>query len=231
METKKNIQTNTILGIIIILVGGLFLMRNFDLFPNEYLGIIFRWQSIIILLGAVVYFSSSNKNIGLIILVVGFLGLLPDLWPIIFIAIGGYIIFRNRKGNIGISINDSISEEYNPNQMINDTSIFGGAKKAYQIDNFRGGNITAIFGGSEISLMNCNLAEGTNRLDVFFLFGGSKIIVPNDWNVSIQVTPILGGFADKRIIQHDQEIDKSKTLLITGVSMLGGGELQNYNNF
>ncbi len=82
---------------------------------------------------------------------------------------------------------------------IDDVSIFGGGTKIISSSNFQGGNITAIFGGSEINLINCQLAEGDNVLDVLCVFGGTTIILPKEWNVVINVTSILGGFSNKAI--------------------------------
>ncbi len=231
MEAKKNIQANTIIGIIVILIGGAFLARNFDIIPYFYLGMIFRWQTILIVIGLTMYISSSNKSVGIIMVIIGAFGLIPDIWPLIFIGLGGYIIFKNKKIIPKNSEENTFSESPNPSQMINDTSIFGGGKKRFQIDNFRGGNITAIFGGSEINFMDSTLADGTSKLNLFFLFGGSSLAIPSDWNVSIQTINIFGGFTDKRAIQQNQEFDSNKQLIITGIVLFGGGDLKNYISF
>ena len=231
METKNNIQANTIIGIIVILIGGAFLARNFDILPGFYLGMIFRWQTILILIGLTMYIRSNNKSVGITLIVIGLLGLVPNVWPIIFIVLGGYIIFRNKKNTQLNTEENTFSENPDPSQMINDTSIFGGGKKTFQINNFRGGNVTSIFGGSEINFMDSTLAEGTNKLDLFFLFGGSSLAIPSDWNVSIQTTNIFGGFKDKRVIQQSQEFDSNKRLVITGIVLFGGGDLKNYISF
>ncbi len=227
MNTKNNIQTNTLIGIVIIIVGGLFLARNFGFFPGEYLALIFRWQTFALIGGAIIYFTSNNKSVGLTIFIVGILGVLPDIWPIIFIALGGYIIYKNRNSHS--EIDDATFTEYKTeNQTITDTSIFGGGKKTFQIDNFAGGNVTAIFGGSEINMIDSTLADGTSKLEVLFLFGGSSIIIPREWNVSIQTISIFGGFKDKRVIQHNQEVGSDKQLIITGIILFGGGDLKNW---
>ena len=70
--------------------------------------------------------------------------------------------------------------------MIDDVSIFGGGTKIISSDNFKGGNITAIFGGSEINLTGCKLANGDQVIDVLMIFGGSTIIVPKEWNVVVK---------------------------------------------
>jgi len=228
MEAK--LKPNTIVGIFIIIIGSLFLLKNFGVLPQEFFWKIFGWQAIIILIGIIFYFN-SNKSIGVTLIVLGILSWIPDIWPVLIIALGVFVIIKNKTNYFSNAKAENSSDIYDPNQMINDVSIFGGAKKSYQIDNFKGGNITAIFGGSEIDLSDCTLADGSNKLDIFFLFGGSNIKVPSSWKVLIEVTPILGAFTDRRIIQQSQVFDNSKTLIISGVTIFGGGELKNYIKF
>ena len=225
MENKSNIAMNTIIGIIVILVGGLFLAKNFDLFPIEYLIMIFTWQSILIIIGVITYLNSGNKSLGVLIASIGILGFIPNFWALLLIGLGAYIIYKNQSKPNRENIYGS-SEFGEESEYINDVSIFGGSKKNFQIDNFRGGNITSIFGGSEINMTDSSLCDGISTLNLFFLFGGSKIRIPSNWNVFIQLTPILGGFKDKRVIVADESND-SKKLVIKGFVLFGGGELNN----
>jgi len=112
--------------------------------------------------------------------------------------------------------------------VIDDVAIFGGGTKIITSENFKGGNVTAIFGGSEIILKGCKLAEGTNVIDVLAVFGGTTIIVPSDWNIVLNVTPIFGGFSNKSVKDPNRVIDLSKTLIIKGLVVFGGGELKTY---
>ena len=61
------------------------------------------------------------------------------------------------------------------------------------------------------------------------MFGGSTFIVPPDWNVRVEVTPLFGGFTDKRAAstQDTGVKDPRKELFITGFVMFGGGEVKN----
>jgi hypothetical protein len=58
------------------------------------------------------------------------------------------------------------------------------------------------------------------------IFGGSKFIVPEDWDVKMEVTTVFGGFSDKR---HRSIVvpDASRKLVIRGEAIFGGGELTN----
>ena len=173
------------------------------------------------------------------------------IFPIIIILVGVMIVFRQRSGRaktkifetqdfthvkddareFGKKLANDIRNKYNDpvnKDYIDDVAIFGGGHKIIQSDNFKGGNITAIFGGSEIDLTQCKLAEGENVLDVVIIFGGTEIIVPRDWNVRTNVTPLFGGFSNKSRRDTSQPLDTTRTLVIKGLALFGGGEIKTY---
>jgi len=229
MQRAKQTEPGTIIGIIIILIGGAFLMSNLGIIEQENLRFIFKWQTMLILIGMIVFFSSGNKSTGIIVALVGIMGLIPDFWATALILAGVYIIYK-QKGVSQTNPNFTETSTQYESDVINDISIFGGSKKSFQSNNFRGGNITSIFGGSEIDLMDSTLADGENILNVFFLFGGSKFKIPSDWNVAIDVIPIFGSFKDKRIIKEDM-LQNDSRLIIKGITLFGGGEINNYVSF
>ena len=222
-------------GAILILIGGLFLLNTLDIVDFRVSRIIFSFPFILFIVGILILINSSNKVLGGILASIGFFWLLPRIFPqldygpgliipVLLISLGIYMIFKHsqKKNEDGHIIPD---EKLNKD-MIDDVAIFGGGNKVIHSDNFRGGSITAIFGGSEIDLSNCKLAEGTNVLDVVAIFGGTTIIVPKEWNVQLNVTPLFGGFSNKALKIPNLEIDKSKTLLVKGVAIFGGGEVK-----
>ncbi|MGB3778881.1 MAG: LiaF domain-containing protein [Tunicatimonas sp.] len=91
---------------------------------------------------------------------------------------------------------------------------------------FRGGKITTIFGSNEINLVNAQLADGQNELDLFTLFGSTELTVPRDWDVKVDVTPILGSFEDRRR-QVLLPGNPAQQLTIRGLVLFGSGELMN----
>jgi predicted membrane protein len=64
---------------------------------------------------------------------------------------------------------------------------------------FRERKIVAVFGGSKIDLTQATLASGNNQIEVVAVFGGTSMLVPNDWNVKVEVFSIIGGYADKEL--------------------------------
>ena len=52
-------------------------------------------------------------------------------------------------------------------------------------------------GGGKLDLRDAGVADGTLVIDVFAMMGGFEILVPETWNVVVEVTPIMGGCDDK----------------------------------
>ncbi|WP_231751333.1 cell wall-active antibiotics response protein [Halogeometricum sp. CBA1124] len=77
-----------------------------------------------------------------------------------------------------------------------------------------------MFGGAELDLRDAELTDRPARVNVLALFGGAEVVVPRDWNVKMDVLPILAGASDdrpRRESEHD-EID----LVVTGFTAFGG---------
>lgn len=233
-ENKNKVDKRVLLGSILIGLGGIFFLNSLDIFDFNFGRIIFSWPFFFIVIGMYLTLNTSRKTLGGILAGLGFIFILPRIFPsieydgsvvmaIFLIAFGSYIILNQKKKSEVINELGQITKD-----VIDDVAIFGGGTKIVTSDNFRGGNITAVFGGSEIFLKGCKLAEGTNTIDILAIFGGTTIVVPNDWNVVMNVTSIFGGFSNKSIKDPNAVIDQSKTLIIKGLVVFGGGELKTY---
>lgn len=236
-ENKNTVDKRVLLGGILIFLGGIFLLDTMDILNFRFAHVVFSWPFIMLVIGLFVLVNTEKKFLGGVLSGIGVLFLLPRIFPqidydggiiipLFLIILGTYIIIRKRKADPG-NIFNSDSSRVNKDK-IDDVSIFGGGTKIISSSNFQGGSITAIFGGSEINLINCQLAEGDNILDVLCVFGGTTIILPKEWNVVINVTSILGGFSNKAIRNPSIVIDQSRTLHIKGLAMFGGGEVKTY---
>ena len=222
------------LGTILIIIGGLYFLQSFNFFSFNVPHIIFSFPFIVFIIGLLILLNSRNKLFGALLAIIGILTLMPKifpsfyvsdniLWPIILIALGILIIFRRRPAyyHYNKASGNVVDKDY-----IDEVAIFGGAHRIFNTDNFKGGNITAIFGGSELDFSQCKLAEGDVIIDIVMIFGGATFVVPRDWNVIINVTPIFGGFSNKSFKNPGVPIDTSRTLIIRGVTIFGGGEIK-----
>ncbi len=236
----SNVQSNSskfVVGTILILVGVLFLLQSFNLLPFEVGSIIFSWRFIIFIIGVIILINSENKTFGIILTAFGSILLLQKIftdidinskfiWGIIIIGLGIYIIVRSSRIKFYSKTDGQLNKT--STDFLDDLAIFGGGEKVITSENFKGGNITAIFGGSEIDLTSCKLAEGNNVLNVTAIFGGTTIIVPKNWNVVLNLTPIFGGFSNKIRREPNAIVDQTRTLLIKGVAIFGGGEVKSF---
>src|SRR5688572_3301842 len=179
------------------------------------------------------------------------------VWPIIIILIGVWMIFgKNHRrnfqphGDLEKSAENAAASEANgitypklephfenPNpydnisatedDYLDNTSVFGGTKKLVLTKNFKGGEVVTILGGAEINLSQADI-QGRAILDVTQIMGGTKIVVPSDWDIKTsEMVAVLGGIDDKRIIQSGS-INPNKVLVIKGTSILGGIDIRNF---
>lgn len=228
---RRNHSAHLILGIVLVLLGIAVLAEIVDAVPWQMKDIVFSWQMVLIILGIIFISGHESKSTGYILLLIGAFFLLPKIlnvpdywrnlfWPAILIIFGLIIIFgRGRHPRIN---RGSASKS----DLLDDVSIFGGSDKILNSQNFQGGKITNIFGGSKYDLRKAILAPGVNYLEVSMIFGGSKFIVPEDWDIKIEVTSIFGGFSDKRM-RSIVVPDSSRQLIIRGETIFGGGEITN----
>jgi len=236
-ENRNAVDKRILLGGILIVLGGIFLLNTMDILDFRFAQVVFSWPFVFMVIGLFILVNTEKKFLGGVFTGIGALFLIPRIFPeidydggiiipIFLIILGTYIILKKRKLDSGSQFTSDTSKMNR--DKIDDVSIFGGGTKIISSNNFKGGNITAIFGGSEINLINCQLAEGDNVLDVLCVFGGTTIILPKEWDVVINVTSVLGGFSNKAIRNPSVVIDQSRTLHIKGLAMFGGGEVKTY---
>ena len=231
MENQRS-NKRALLGVILVLVGIVVIIANFNIFPFGLRSILFSWPVLLILFGLFFLLSREAKATGWILILVGGIFMVPRLfhdipwelhelfWPAMLVGLGAILIARGvtkRREDVGEGP-----------EFIDDMSIFGGGDRVLSTQNFKGGRVTAIFGGSKYNMLNAQLAKGRNVLDIFTVFGGCKLIVPQEWEVKIEVAAIFGGFSDKRALRKDIVRDPTRELIIKGVAIFGGGDIVSF---
>lgn len=227
-------NNRAIVGVVLVLIGLFLVMRNTGIFPGFIDHVIFSWPMLLVVVGLVITLGNSDKTGGVIVMAVGGFFLLPMIfretfhaynifWPSIFIIVGAIFIFSKRKGWNSVVSKGIIGDDY-----IDYVNIFSGGERQIVSENFKGGKVTAVFGGMELDLTKAKLAPGRSDLEIACVFGGATLIVPDEWFVTIEVTPILGGFNDSRKLSPGRTVDPSKQLVIKGAVVFGGGEIKSY---
>jgi predicted membrane protein len=249
----RNSNGRILIGTILMILGGLFFLDNFNFFNFPFFydfnlrHIIFSWHSIFIIIGLVMIVNHRDHFLGYIFIGIGLFGLLRhfvpfffdldfrDLWPIIILFVGLWLILKRNDrvsrynhnfehGTTSSQAEQQSSSTSELNDSIDDVSIFNTIKKAIHSQNFRGGKATSIFGSIKLDLTNAKLAPGENVLDITCIFGGVDIRVPQDWKVVVNVTSVFGGFDDKRFAGFNTQTSNN-VLIIKGSAIFGGGDL------
>ncbi len=240
MDSKSHYSPRNILGLVLIVFGMVFLLENLGFLQENIVHLVFSFPGALLLIGLVLMLNNRNKILGSIMFALG--GFIIALrvigipitghvnFPLILILFGVYIIFRNReyrnykqyKNKFDPFVkNETVSDDH-----IEEVAIFGGGERYFHSQNFQGGSVTAVFGGSKLDLTECKLAPGEQVIDIVAIFGGVEVIVPSNWKVVIDVTPIFGGFSNKWRRDPNLVLDQTSTLRIKGTVIFGGGEVK-----
>lgn len=227
-------NNRVIIGVVLVLAGLFLVIRNTGFFPEFIDNVIFSWQMLLVVIGLVMTIGASEKTGGIIVMAVGGFFMIPLIfresfhmynmfWPAVFIIVGVIFISTKRRGWSSGTSKGVAGDDY-----VDIVNVFSGGERQIVSQNFQGGKISAVFGGSELDLTKARLAPGVSVLDIACVFGGATIIVPDDWFVTIEVTPVLGGFSDTRKLNPGRTVDPAKHLLIKGAVVFGGGEVKSY---
>ena len=224
------------LGILLLAAGIFLMLQVWEILPWVFPDWFLTWKMLLVVLGIFFMITEKNKTTGILLFLIGSVFVTGDIFnmkfwevvrfviPLILIIAGVSILMRKQ---VFKPKEFNIPEGADVNDFINETNILGGGEKKYNSQNFRGGQMTAIFGGSEIDFRHAKLAPGINGIDLLCIFGGTSIKVPEDWEVIVDVTAIFGGFSDERMLEKKDTSEKSeKVLYLKGLVLFGGGEIK-----
>lgn len=235
---RRSGRAHLLLGVVLMFLG-LFLIADLaDIVPWRLRDFVFTWQALLIFLGLVFLSNKENKGTGVILIVIGSFFLLPRFfdvpyywrslfWPSMLILLGLVVIFSSRRRH-GSATFFGGHKKASGEDWLDDVTVFGGGDRIINSQQFQGGKLTHIFGGSKIDFSRAKLAPGRNHMEVVMIFGGTKLIVPESWTVRVEVTSVFGGFSDKRV-RTIVVSETDRSLHITGVNVFGGGEIVNYH--
>ena len=136
------------------------------------------------------------------------------LWPIGMILLGIQILRR------GGTTNEPSGPMGDSSDYIRSVALMGGASTRSLSTSLRGAELSAFMGGVELDLREAKPADGRVVVDAFAFMGGIDIIVPPDWRLEIEATPVMGALQDERALAADREY--KATLVVRGVVIIGG---------
>ena len=139
-----------------------------------------------------------------------------DMWPALLVAAGGFLV---RQGLTGPRVRASSDT----NALVSAFALLSGVSRGNNSAAFRGGELTAVMGGCDLDLRQAAI-DGDAVIEVFAMWGGIEIRVPDDWTVVMRVTPLLGGVADST--RPPQGASRHR-LVVRGIALMGGVEVKN----
>ena len=226
-QPAVRITPHLMFGLLIIFLGIIFTLDNLDIADaRTYLR---YWPAGLIAIGLAklwqVHAGHGSAIGGVLFVVIGSWMLLDnldvvvislELWPLLLVLVGGMIVWNGLRDrpDRGSAASDS---------TVNAIAILGGVNRGSNSNAFRGGELTAVMGGCEIDLRQAAI-NGEAVIDVFAMWGGIEIRVPENWRVIGRVTPLLGGFEDKT--RPPQGVT-THTLIIRGMVLMGGVDVGN----
>jgi predicted membrane protein len=196
------------------------------------------WPIVLLVLGVwmVVDRRESSRSLpGSILIVIGGLFLLNTLgvarvrfwelfWPFLIVLIGTRLIMQTLGRGVPAGASTAPTSTVG---AINLFALLGGSKRAINDRPFRGGEITAILGGTELDLRQATIEPGELAvITVFAVMGGHEVWVPSAWNVVSEVAPVLGSVEDKRLPAIETtprpSNEAAPRLVLRGMVVMGG---------
>lgn len=203
--------------IILVGVGGAFLLN--DLYPEMSIKP-FIWPVLLIVIGLVILFKPKSKH--------NHRAHYWKKWHDKHHEHGhrGFDRFRNRDCSRdhyrGFGDEEPSDEEY-----IDSVNIMSGVKKNILSKKFKGGDVVNVFGGAHLNLSQADF-EGDVTMSITQVFGGTKLIIPANWEIKSDNVSICGGIEDKRPAQPGSSIEPVKVLKLIGITVFGGIEIKSH---
>ena len=232
-DLRPRRHSGMIPGIILIVVGTLFLLDHMGIIRAELYWI--YWPLTLVAIGIARVFRPGERVMGTGFILVGTVLQLHELhltnlswnaiWPLLLIFAGVQIIW-SRFGRPGLP---QATVASGGTDTLNEYALFGGVERRVNVNNFRGGSITAIFGGVEVDFRSADIEGEEANIFVEAIFGGVEITVPERWIVTFQGQSVFAGYSDetRQPLPDAPGAPPRKMLVLHGRAVFGGISVKN----
>jgi hypothetical protein len=107
-------------------------------------------------------------------------------------------------------------------------AIFDGVQLASRAGAFQGGDAIAWYGGLDLDLREATLDPAGARMRAMAIFGGTRIIVPEDWAVEVHGRPFLGGVTTEA--DGVEASDGRPRLVVDATAVFGGVDITTHGD-
>jgi predicted membrane protein len=230
MPLQKNLSGRIFWGLVLILLGVLFLLDQMG--RADFGDIVNRWWPLILVaIGLWQLISSNFQELagGLFMIALGAIFQLAKLeilgkslwhyvWPALIIGLGLWVLLGSFRRSSAARLSGSKEDD------LDAFAMFAGLNRRIESQSFRGGKATAIMGGIELDFSQVRLAEPKAVLDLTAIMGGIDIRVPRHIRVELSGNPVLGGIENKHI--YEAGPGSEQTLAIKATAILGGIDIK-----
>lgn len=223
------ISRRVVFGIAFIAVGlilGLNALNitDIDIFFDGW------WTLFIIVPCTIGLFNSRDKMGNIIGIAVGVFLLLccleilsfSMLWklfvPVVIVVLGLKMVFSGAGNGKANAIMAKIKEGGNVPKVC--CATFSSCEMKCDGEFFDGAELTAVFGGVNCDLRNAFIDKDC-VIQVYSVFGGIDILVPDNVNVKVNTTCIFGGVSNKTAAKKDVP-----TVYVSGTCLFGGVDVK-----
>jgi len=223
-----NTNSKLVIGGLLIILGLIFFLETSGVLPLLHLNagdvIGYLWPAALLGVGIKMLLDKNTAS-AILFLSIGSIFLFTKLfswnffavlWPVAIIAIGLSMIFKKESTHM------NLDKKYDDSNKVSEALIFWGIDKRMDSKDFKGGDISAIFGGGKLDLRDAKVHKDGAKLTVNAIFGGVEVLVPKDCKIITSGTGIFGGW-DSKIVSRET---KSPVLEITGSAIFGGVEVK-----
>jgi predicted membrane protein len=195
-------------GLIMMFVGGIFLMKDIYIWPFDIAR--FIWPAALIVVGIFLIFRRQEDR--------------RSSWS-----------SWSSPSSPSSPEDDTIRkpEKYQAfsyttgsDEYLDVTSTFSGVNRVVVSKEFKGGKVHAFFGGVDVNLTQADF-NGTIEMDVNCMFGGIELVVPSNWHIKVHINCLFGGVEDNRPIEMLSK-NPDKILVLKGSCTFGGVEIKSY---
>ena len=212
-----------IAGIFFTAAGLVLTADNLDLVVAERL---LRWWPVVLLvIGAMKLAAPGSRIFGTVVTIAGAWILaynlhwihftIFDLWPVILIGIG--LMMVGRATGVVPDARQTLNF-----RKAEGLALFAARNVVNTSQDFRGSSLSAILGAYELDLTGADITQGPAVIDLFVLWGGVEIYVPEHWEIVGEVNPIMAGFE----VKTRGAADPAKRLIVRGMVLMGGVEVK-----
>ncbi len=232
---RSSAASGALAGLVIIAVGVILLLDRMGIVPGRE--ILRYWPLALVAAGAFSLVNSRESRAWGVVLIVagGVLSLRPlgvvdlgfrELWPVLLIAAGVFLLWTSVQGRGGAGLGFGGQREISSTDL-DELAVLGGGERRITSADFRGGRVRVMFGGWNMDLSRAGMKTSEAYIEVNCIFGGVELRVPEDWDVTVRATALLGGISDNTGHPRPEQVAGAKRLIITGLVVFGGLELKN----